>query len=395
MFFNKIYLEHLLELRDNLSIKIITGIRGIGKTSLLTQFIDNLKDEGISSEQIIYINFEEELTIFNFQQLYEFVNEKIVYLEQAYLIFDEIHQVKGWEKAINAFFVGSPVDIYIADSNSSVISNDFLSLLGKNYEMIQMQPLKVDEYLTLESKSKDKNRLKKYLKFGGLPNIIEYQNQSELLPKLISGIYHETLNKDIVARYAIRDVSLLDTINKCLAENIGKCITPNVIIDYLNKIGKTTTTYTMENYLQFLDESKLFHRVPRYDLKKQSKVNGSENIYCADLGIRNFLLNFNDCENPALIENLIYLELSKQNYKIFVGKFNKHKINFVALKDDKTVLIQIVDSVNDKSFKQKISILRRIDIPSEKLVVSVESTKMNEFKNIPILDVTTFIKSLY
>ena len=388
------YLEKLLQFKDSVSVKVITGIRGIGKTHLLKTFIEALKNSGVPSEEIIYINFEEEEHIFDFQQLYEFVNEKISYLERAYLLFDEIQKVKDWEKTINAFFVGSPVDIYITDSNSGILSKVFLSLLSNNYEVINMQPLSFSEYLKINSnyENKDINQyLEKYLKFGGLPIATTIKEQEELLPIILSGMYHKILNKDIIARYGVRDATLLDSINKCLALNIGNAITPKVINTYLENMGQITTIYTMENYFSMINESGIFRRLARYDIKSQAKVNGSEQFYCADLGILNVLSKFS-VKNEALAENIVYIELLRHNYDVFVGKIAKTKVHFVAMKDSKTTYIRIVSKIEDKlDLSKSCRPLRQIKEQCNKILISLERPSMNKYKDVKVISLLDFI----
>ena len=280
---SKLYLNELLKLKDHFSIKVITGIRGVGKTTLLSMFADYLKNEGVPSENIIYMNFDEIDEITEYKQLYESVNEKIVNLDQSYLLFDEIQNIEGWEKTVNAFFVGSPVDIYITGSNDSILSENFLNLLSDHYELIQMQPLSFNEYLNLSSDGKSKNTesiFQNYLKFGGLPITTQIQSNIEILPILLSGLYHTTLTKDIITRYGVRDAGLLNSINKFLAKNIGKPVNFKRIEDYLSSVGRITTMYTVDHYLRMIDESGIFCRVKRYDIKTRTTVNGSERFYC-------------------------------------------------------------------------------------------------------------------
>ena len=304
---NELYLEKLIKFKDNFAVKVITGMRGVGKTTLLSMFADTLKNSGVPSEEIIYINFEENEEINDFQKLYEFVNEKIAYLEQAYLLLDEIQHVKGWEKAINAFFVGSPVDIYVTGSNSAILSDTFLNLLSDHYEHIQMYPLSFNEYLkAIHNKDREQDfYFHQYLKYGGLPIVTKLQGQTDIIPTLLLGMYHTILNKDIISLYGVRDASLLDSMNKFLAINTGNHITPKIIEAYLENLGQVTTIYTMDNYLQMINDAGLFYRISRYDIKAQTTLNGSERIYCADLGIRNLLLNFVDVENAIIPENIV------------------------------------------------------------------------------------------
>ena len=389
------YLEKLLQLKDNFTVKVITGLRGVGKTNLLLTFAETLRKEGIPSEEIIYVNFEEEQNIFDYQQLYEFVNDKIADFEQAYLIFDEIQRVKGWEKAINAFFVGSPVDIYISDSNSNVLSETFLSLLSNNYEVIQMQPLSFREYLQVVKARKDSDNetlFKRYSKFGGLPFVTKLKEEEENIFAFLSGIYHTIMNKDIIARYGVRDAELLDSVNKCLAINTGKSITPKVIDSYLENIGQITTIYTMENYFKMINESGLFHRVARYDIKTRMKLNGSEQFYCADLGILNMLSRKVPLENRFIAENIIYIELLREGYNVFIGKNGSVKIDFVAIKDSKPTYVHIVEKVGTKNvLKKTFHPLHRINDQYDKIIVSLEKPKIKDHNGIKIVSIFDFI----
>lgn len=389
------YLEKLMQLKDNFTVKVITGLRGVGKTNLLLTFAETLRKEGVPQEEIVYINFEEEQNIFDYQQLYEFVNDKIADLEQAYLIFDEIQRVKGWEKAINAFFVGSPVDIYISDSNNSVLSETFLNLLSNNYEVIQMQPLPFKEYLKLVKAGKNVDNeahFKKYSKFGGLPFITKLEEDEENIFTFLSGIYHTIMNKDIIARYGVRDAELLDSVNRCLAINIGKPITPKVIDSYLENIGQITTIYTMENYFRMINESGLFRRVARYDIKTRTKLNGSEQFYCADLGILNMLSRKFSLENRFIAENIIYIELLREGYDVFIGKNGPIKIDFVAIKDSKPTYIHIVDKIGAKNnLRKTFHPLHRINDQYDKIVVSLEKPKIKDHNGIKIVSIFDFI----
>ncbi|MBR1857900.1 MAG: ATP-binding protein [Selenomonadaceae bacterium] len=395
MLYNKDYLEQLMQLKDHFSIKVITGVRGIGKTKLLSEFVKTLKEHGIPNEQIIFINFDEIENITDFQQLYEFINEKIMYLEQAYLIFDEIQQVQGWEKAINAFFVGSPVDIYISSSNNGILSEDFLHLLSDHYELIHIYPLTFNEYLKKFSDTEKINNdsiFKYYLKYGGFPILTHTEKDSEILPTLLSGIYYTALTKDIISRYGVRDADLLDSLNRCLAENLGKAITPKVIETYLSNIGKITTGYTMDNYLKMINESGIFCRIYRYDIKSKTKVNGSERFYCADTGIYNSLMNFNSDNINATLENIVCIELWRQGYEVFVGKIGEQQVNFVAIKNSQPVYIQVIDTIDSKSkLRKMLNPLQRIPDQYNKMILSMDYPKINDYNGIKHFNIFDFI----
>ena len=392
---NKIYLEKLLAFKDSFSVKVITGMRGIGKTTLLSMFADTLEKNGVPSEEIIYINFDENEELSDFQKLYEYVNEKIVYLEQAYLLLDEIQQVNGWEKAINAFFVGSPVDIYITSSNSKILSETFLSLLSDHYELIQMYPLSFNEFLKMMPMTEDKGKefyFNQYLKYGGLPIITKLQEKEDVLPTLLLGMYHTILNKDIISLFGVRDASLLDVMNKFLALNIGNPIKPKILETYLENTAQATTIYTMNNYLQMLNDSGLFHRIARYDIKTQATVNGSEQIFFTDLGIRNALLNFTDLENEAIPANIVYIELMRRGYKVFIGKIGKSRVSFVAFKNSKPIYLQVVSKLDVRvNLRKTLYPLQRINDQYDKIVVSMTRPTINDYNGIKVLYIFDFL----
>ena len=391
---NELYLEKLIKFKDNFAVKVITGMRGVGKTTLLSMFADTLKNSGVPSEEIIYINFEENEEITDFQKLYEFVNEKIAYLEQAYLLLDEIQHVKGWEKAINAFFVGSPVDIYVTGSNSAILSDTFLNLLSDHYEHIQMYPLSFNEYLkAIHNKDREQDfYFHQYLKYGGLPIVTKLQGQTDIIPTLLLGMYHTILNKDIISLYGVRDASLLDSMNKFLAINIGNRITPKVLKTYLENFEQITTIYTMDNYLQMINDAGLFYRISRYDIKAQTTLNGSERIYCADLGIRNLLLNFVDVENAIIPENIVCIELLRRGYKVFIGKIGKSNINFVAFKNDKPIYVQVVSKIDSKAeLRKALYPLQRINDQYDKMIISMERPEIIDYNGIKVFYIFDFI----
>ena len=392
---NKIYLEKLLTFKDSFSVKVITGMRGIGKTTLLSMFADILEKNGVPSEEIIYINFDENEELSDFQKLYEFVNEKIIYLEQAYLLLDEIQQVKGWEKAINAFFVGSPVDIYITSSNSRVLSETFLNLLSDHYELIQMYPLSFNEFLKMIPITENKGEefyFSQYLKYGGLPIITKLQEKEDVFPTLLLGMYHTILNKDIISLFGVRDSSLLDIMNKFLALNIGNPIKPKIIETYLTNTDQTTTIYTMNNYLQMINDSGLFYRVARYDIKAQTTINGSEQIFFTDLGIRNVLLNFTDLENEAIPANIVYIELLRRGYKVFIGKIGKSRVSFVAFKNSRPIYLQVVYKLDVKfNLRKTLYPLQRINDQYDKMVVSMTRPTINDYNGIKVLYIFDFL----
>ena len=393
---SKVYLDKLLDLKKNFSIKLISGFRGTGKLELLKMFAENLKIGGVDEEQIIFINFETDEHLTDFQKLYSYVNEKIENLDYAYLIFYEIHYVEEWEKAVNAFFLGAPVEIYIADSNEKFLTEKLLHLLPDNCDVMKMYPLEFSEYVKsvsvdatsfdLEEINED-NLLNKYLTFGGMPISSNYPVDENILQRLLGGLLYESVLKDVTIRYSVRNSYLFQYMLKFLALNLGEHIRIKSLEDYLSSLNIITTSFTIENYLNLIVESGFFKKVFRYDLKKDTFVNGGECYYCIDNGICNALLNF-DCSNEtALIKNVVYLELLRKGYDVYCAIVGKMTADFFAVSNDKKICIQILPTDGSIKPGKLLRPLHKLSNDIEKFLISKNPIKIRgDVKNITVKD---------
>lgn len=394
---NKIYLEKMIDLKDEMPVKVLTGLRGLGKSTLLARFSDYLEAAGVPSWQILFIQFDQPQYdyIKDYQALYNHIYEKLQGIPHTYLLLDEIQRIPGWEKALNAFFVDAPVDIYIAGSNKGILSEEFCSLFSGNYTEIRVQPVGFRDYLAAIPDVEEEDRdflFPGYLKYGSLPIALSLSDRQELLPLMLSGIYHTALMRDVVQKYAVRDPDLIDTMARYLASNVGIPVTAKRIHSYLSSVGRKTTGFTMDNYLQMLSDSYLFHRVRRYDIRTKSEVNGSERFYAADIGLSNMLQEFTNLKDGAMLENAVCLELLRRGYEVYAGKFGTMEVTFVAMGPEWRVYYQVVSSIQDDAVRKRVlRPLKSIPDQYEKVVLTMDRSGERDFDGIRNINIVDFL----
>lgn len=388
---NTVYLKKLLDLRDNFTIKLITGFRGTGKTTLLNMFADYLRNNDVDADEIIYLNFEELDYIPNFQQLYEVVAERIANLDRAYLLFDEIQLVSEWEKAVNALFLSSSVEIYVTGANETALIADIAKLLPDNFDVLRLYPFSFTEYAEFASGNmkniniltfSEQEILRDYLNFGGLPIISNTPANEEILKQILIGAYYEALFKDILAKNSVRDANLFNAITNFLALNIGTPVRPNTIDAYLAEMNLKTTTFTLDNYLNLLDEAGILRKVRRYDLRKDSVLNGADHFYCVDTGICNAIVNFKKLDATAVIKNAVCIELWRKGYEVYCARLGAMMIDFFAVSGKNKLYIQVLPVDGKTSVGRTLRPLNKLDDSSDRILISLEPIKVrNNIKN--------------
>ena len=386
---NEIYLNTLLNLRENLSVKLITGFRGTGKLELLEDFVEHLKSAGVSDNQIIFINFEKSSVFMDFQQLYFHINKKIADLDYAYLIFYGIQQIDGWEKAVNAFFLGASVEIYIADSDEKNLLEKLIPLLPDNFDIIRMYPHSFAEYVCASNAS-DVNVEKlfeKYLNFGGLSRIFECSADDKISQYLLNGLLYETLLKDVTIKHSVRNSRLFQMVLHFLAIKSGTPIKKNGLKNYFDDLNRYITPFTVENYLNIVDESGFFKKISRYDIKNNTVINGGEYFYCADSGMCNALLGFNAFDETALMKNVIFLELLRRGYEVYCARIGTMTADFFAISDENRICIQVLPVEKPLLTGKLIRVFRKLPDDVKKLLISKNPVKIKgDVKNITITD---------
>ena len=340
-----LYLNKLIQFKDKQFIKVITGIRRCGKSTLLKLFREYLLENDVSEKQIIYINFESMQfdDIKDYKLLYKYIKEHIATDSRTYLLLDEIQEVAHWEKAVNSFLVDFNVDIYITGSNAWLLSSELSTLLSGRYVEIKMLPLSFKEYMDfIEEPSNDREKdFQAYLRYGGLPPIIELNNNFDMIQSFLSGIYNTVLMKDIVQRNTVRDPALLDNLVRFLANNIGNSISTKKISDYLTSAGRKTTPATIDNYLQMLEKAFIFYKANRYDIKGKLYLKTQEKYYIVDTGIRNNLLGLRNMDYGHILKNVVYLELLRRGFDVYIGKIGSMEVDFIAVKANKKIYYQV------------------------------------------------------
>ena len=394
MIIRKLYLDRLLAFVRQPIIKVITGMRRAGKSTLLTMLAEQLLQDGVRQEQVIRMNFESMMfdDVHDYRQLYRRVQEKIGIQKQVYLLLDEVQQVEHWEKAINSLFVEGVADIYITGSNAKLLSSEISTLLAGRYVEIQMLPLSFREYMDfLPEGEKDRDAaFAQYLRYGGLPAIPGLPQQDETIELFLSGIYHTVLLKDVVERSAVRDPALLSHMLRFLADNIGSPVSSSRISGYLTSHGRKASAYTIDNYLHTLESAFIFYRAPRYDIKGKLYLKTQEKYYIVDNGIRNALLGFRDGDYGHILENIVYLELLRRGYTVGVGRIGRMEVDFVAQRTDRKQYFQVAATALEEATREReLRALAAIPDQYEKTLLTMDKSYIKDFngiRNVNILD---------
>ena len=391
-----LYLNKLIKFKDKQFIKVITGIRRCGKSTLLKLFKEYLLENDVSEKQIIYINFESMQfdDIKDYKLLYEYIKEHIAKDSRTYLLLDEIQEVVHWEKAVNSFLVDFNVDIYITGSNAWLLSSELSTLLSGRYVEIKMLPLSFKEYMDfIKEPSNDREKdFQSYLRYGGLPPIIELNNNFDMIQPFLSGIYNTVLMKDIVQRNTVRDPAMLDNLVRFLADNVGNSISTKKISDYLTSAGRKTTPATIDNYLQMLEKAFIFYRANRYDIKGKLYLKTQEKYYIVDTGIRNNLLGLRNMDYGHILENVVYLELLRRGFDVYIGKIGNMEVDFIAVKANKKIYYQVSASILDEKTKNReLRSLMSIPDQYDKILLTMDRPYVEDFEGIKWVNIIDFL----
>lgn len=392
------YLTKLIHYMDKPLIKVITGIRRCGKSTLLSLFEKHLIEAGVDRDHIIRMNFEsyEFDDISSYKELHSYIKNRLSNnVDKHYILLDEVQQVTSWEKVINSFLVDANVDIYITGSNAYLLSSELSTLLSGRYVEIKMQPLSFKEYLDFTGTDLEDNlqeKFNQYLKFGGLPTVVELMDYPDTIDPFLEGIYNTVLLKDVVARNGIRDGALLENILKFIAANIGNIVSTKKISDYLTSNGRKTTSDTIDNYLKMLENAFIIYKANRYDLKGKMYLKTLEKYYIVDMGIRNQLTGLRDTDYGYVLENLVYLELIRRGYKVTIGKIGSLEVDFVATKATEKIYYQVSATILDeKTRDRELRSLQSIPDNYPKYILTMDQTIFNDYSGIKVQNIIDFL----
>lgn len=388
----KTYLEKLIAFKDKQIIKVITGIRRCGKSVLLQQFNDYLLQSGVSSEQILLLNFESMKydTITNHRALYEFIREHIQ-PGRTYLLLDEIQEVNGWEKTVASVQLDFDCDIYITGSNAYLLSSELATHIAGRYVEIHMLPLSFKEYMSTKNGNAS-DHFRTFLRYGGFPGVLELEERDELIRDYLDGVYNTIVVKDILTRNRFQDVDLLDLLLKFMIDNVGNLVSANNIANYLTSSGRQTHVNTVLDYLRAYEQAFILYRAERYNLKGKRILRSPDKFYIIDSGIRNARLGFRDLDIGFMIENLVYFELLRRGYDVKVGVDERFEVDFIATRQDEKVYYQVTLSLVDKMvLERELKGLLSIRDNYPKVLLSMDFHMDEEIKGIHLQNIIDFL----
>ena len=387
------YLSILKNFKDQQIIKVISGIRRCGKSTLLEIYQDYLINNGVSKNQIISINFEnadyEELQ--DRKKLYEYIKSKLVKGKKTYIFLDEIQNVYEFEKTVDSLFINKEVDLYITGSNAYLLSSELATLLTGRYIEIKMLPLSFKEYISAFDAQTDISRkFRDYLRYSSFPQAVElYKINPENINMFLDGIYNTILFKDVMQRKGITDKNLLERITKYLYDNIGNRTSIKSIVNNIEGLEKNSSYNTISNYINALLDSYLIFRANRYDIKGKEYLKTQEKYYAIDIGLRYYMLGQNSGKDMGhILENVVYLELLRRGYKVYIGKLDELEVDFVAKKTDNTVYYQVAlttrsESDNEnKILDRELTPLKKINDNYPKYILTLDDDLDADFDGI-------------
>jgi predicted AAA+ superfamily ATPase len=393
-----LYLSQLIQYKDKPLIKVITGIRRCGKSTLLSLFKNYLIDAGIPEKNIIRINFEsfEFDHISNYREMHAHIKNQLVDNKtKHYILLDEVQMIPSWERAVNSFLVDANVDIYITGSNAYLLSSELSTLLSGRYVEIKMLPLSFKEYLDfIDSSNKDKlqEKFNQYIKYGGLPTVVELMENPNTIGSFLEGIYNTVLIKDVIERNNIRDSALLESILKYIAANVGNIVSTKKISDYLTSSGRKTSFETIDNYLKMLENAFIIYKANRYDLKGKMFLKTFEKYYLVDMGIRNQLTGLRNTDYGHMLENIVYFELIRRDYDVSIGKIGSLEVDFVATKVNEKIYYQVSATILDEQTREReLRSLQAINDNYPKVILTMDRPVFDDYSGIRIQNVLDFL----
>lgn len=392
----KEYLAQLINWKDEQVIKVVTGIRRCGKSTLLLQLQQWLKENGVTDEQIVSVNFEEleYEELLDYKKLYQYLKERLVSGKTTYIFLDEIQKVSSFEKVVDSLYVKPNVDLYITGSNAYMLSGDLATLLTGRYVEIKMLPLSFGEFLSMTGLEPEQG-FPEYLRSGGMPYITAMNRTDEKVSTYLEGIYNTVIVKDIEDRQTrkesdpskrkITDIALLKTIAKYLASVVGNPVSVRSITDYLISNGRKISPNTVNDYVEALTESFIFYPAERFDIVGKQLLKANRKMYIVDLGLRNHILPRKNYDLGFSLENMVYFELLRRGYRVTIGKVGNTEVDFVAEKQGAYEYFQVTaDMTAKETFDREIRPLENIRDNYEKIILTMDRLTLGNYNGIQV-----------
>lgn len=387
------YFSILEKWKDKQIIKVITGIRRCGKSTLLKMFRNNLIDTGIEDNQIVWLNFEDldNEPYLDYKTLYSFVKSRLNQNKMNYLFFDEIQLVENFQKVIDSLFLLDNVDIYVTGSNAYLLSGEITTLLTGRFVEIKMYPLSFKEFASAFDENVSVEKIyRNYIELGAFPYVLQLNEDKGLINDYLMGLYNTIILKDVVSRSKITDVMALESLVKFLSDNIGNITAIKRISDTMTSAGRKISVHTIESYLSALINSFIFYPVLRYDTKGMQYLKTGQKYYLADIGLRNLIIGTKTGDVGHILENVIYMELLRRGGEVYVGKAGVAEIDFVVIKEGIKEYFQVSLSVRDENtLNRELAPLRSISDNYPKYLLTMDNDPIvshNGIKQIYALD---------
>ena len=382
----KEYLEKLIAWKDKKIIKIVTGVRRCGKSMLLKIYQNYLKEHGVEDRQIIDINFEdldfEELT--DYKKMYAYLKERLVEGKMTYIFLDEIQNVQDFPKVLDSLYIKDNIDIYVTGSNAYMLSSEIATMISGRYIQIEMLPLSFREYVESTGSMNDRGiKYAEYLQNSSFPYTLELKDKPEQIREYLEGIYNTIVVKDIVSRKKITDTMMLKSVLRFVFDNIGSSLSSKKIADTMTSEGRKIDVRMVERYLEAFSESYIIYQAKRYNIKGKQYLKTLEKYYIVDIGMRYMLLGNRQADAGHILENIVYLELLRRGYEVYVGKIDTFEVDFVAQKSNEMIYYQVALSVHDeKTLQRELRPLQAIRDHYPKVILTMDEEPEEQYDGI-------------
>lgn len=383
----KEYLQQLINWRDKKVIKVITGVRRCGKSTLMDLYKSCLLEQGVANEQIISINFEDYdyIDLLEPRNFYAYVKERILSDgRMTYFFFDEIQNVKDFERVVDSLYIKPNVDIYITGSNAYMLSSELATLLSGRYVEIKMLPLSFKEYVEVSGDEHELPRkYRNYIETSSFPYVLDMKQDARVIREYLNGIYNTIVVKDITQRNRFPDTMMLESVLRFAYDNIGNILSTKKIADTMTSDGRKIDTKTVEKYLNALMESYMLYQCKRYNIKGKQYLKTLDKYYAVDMGMRKVLLGSKAMDAGHILENIVYLELLRRGYDVYIGKIDDLEVDFVAMDDKGMTYYQVSATVRDeKTLKRELASLQSINDHYPKILLTLDDDPEMEYAGI-------------
>lgn len=392
------FLEKLKTYKNKHIIKVITEIRRCGKSTLMKMFRNYLLESGISSEQIVFLNFEnfDNYELLNPKSLYEFLKNKIQKNKMTYIFFDEIQNVTDFQQIVDSFFLNEKIDIYITGSNAYLLSGELVTLLSRRYITVEMLPLSFKEFASVQNPSlslSEKYRL--YFEQSSFPYTLKFDGDKNEILDYLDGVYSAIVLKDVVSRYKISDTKMIESVVRFIFDSIGSPVSTKKIADTMVSSGRRIGSKTIKKYISALQDCYIVYDAKRYDVKGKQYLKLLEKYYAVDIGLRYLLLGQKANDTGHILENVVYLELIRRGCKVYVGKIGDMEIDFVAQNQEGNTYIQVSASVRDENTLQReLRPLQLVRDSHPKLLLTLDNDPTADFDGVKRMNAVEWLMGI-